>query len=112
MPYCINARATEAVPSGLRVQDLSPLSRNVYISLLTTSVPSPIPLINNSVISNIGVLISLMDALESCSNKIFSTFCHFINCSGNRSTVPLRFFKLFKVLKNNSKFLIHLEINL
>ena len=76
------------------------------------SVPSPIPLINNSVISNIGVLISLMDALASCSNKIFSTFCHFINWSGNKSTVPLRFFRLFKVLENNSKFLIQLEINL
>ena len=28
---------------------------------------------------------------------------------GNRSTVPLRFFKLFKVLENNSKFLIQVR---
>ena len=34
---------------------------------------------------------------------IFSTFCHFFNCSGRRSVVPLRFFRLFKII-NNSRF--------
>ena len=103
LPLLITALATEAVPSGRSVQDLSPLSTNVYISLLTTSVPSPIPLTKRSVISIIGVLISLTCALNNCSFMIFSTFCHIFNCSGRRSVVPLRFFRLFKIV-NNSRF--------
>ena len=51
-------RTTEAVFSGRRVR-LRPLrSVKVYISLSTTSVPSPIPLWKSSVCSKIGVLIS------------------------------------------------------
>ena len=54
----MKARATPAVPSGLRVMERPPLSSKVYISFCTTSVPSPTPRANNSVCSNIGVRIS------------------------------------------------------
>ena len=55
----MKALTVGAVPSGFKVILLSPLSLKVYISFCTISVVSPTPLKNNSVCSNIGVLISL-----------------------------------------------------
>ena len=57
------ALTTPAVFSGRRVIELSflsfPPTQKVYISLFTMSVESPTPLLNSSVASKIGVLISL-----------------------------------------------------
>jgi len=47
-----------AVYSGRKVSDSSPRSLNVYISLETTSVVSPMPRANSSVNSKMGVAIS------------------------------------------------------
>jgi hypothetical protein len=51
------ARATEAVPSGLRVSERSPRSVNVYISFWTTSDPWPEVRVKSSVSSKRGVVI-------------------------------------------------------
>ena len=52
-----NARATGAVPSGRSATRRPPLSSKSYISLATTSVPSPIRW-NTPMSSNIGDWIS------------------------------------------------------
>ena len=54
----IKARITDAVASGRSVSELPSRSSNVYISLLTISVVSPIGRLNTSVNSKIGVAIS------------------------------------------------------
>ena len=48
------ARTTEGVYSGRRVIDRPPLSTKVYISFVTTSVVSPVPLLKSSVGSMTG----------------------------------------------------------
>jgi hypothetical protein len=48
-------RTTLAVPSGRSVIERPALSSNVYISLDTMSVASPIPRVNTSVCSKSGV---------------------------------------------------------
>jgi len=60
-----------AVPSGRNVIDLPPLSSKVYISFVTISVDSPTPRTNNSVLSKIGVRISLK---LNRSHNVFITF--------------------------------------
>ena len=59
IPFSIYALTTPAVPSGLSVILLPPLSSKVYISFCTTSVVSPTPLWKSSVFSKTGTLISL-----------------------------------------------------
>ena len=72
----MNMRAAPAVPSGLRVMDLPPLSSKVYISFCTISVVSPTPRRNSSVCSMTGVRISLNPKLSQVSLAIFSIYCH------------------------------------
>ena len=71
--FSIKLLATPAVPSGFKVILLSPLSKKVYISLLTTSVVSPTPLKKSSVCSNVGVRISFKQYKSAISLAVFST---------------------------------------
>ena len=75
-PFSMNERTTPAVPSGFKVMLRSPLSRKVYISLLTMSVVSPTPRRNSSVCSKTGVRISFKLYRAAILRAVSSTKCH------------------------------------
>ena len=68
---------TEAVPSGCRVILFSPLSTNEYVSFVTISVSSPIPLRNKSVDSKVGVSILLNPKILARSNAWFLKYSQY-----------------------------------
>ncbi len=72
----MKARITGAVPSGLRVMDLPPLSSKVYISFWTMSVSFPTLLSNNSVASKMGVLISTKPKFRTTFFRLSSSHSH------------------------------------
>ena len=87
--FSTKLRATEAVPSGFNVIERPPLSSNVYISLFTTSVPSPMPRTNSSVCSNMGVRISRTLYSDDRRRRLSSIYRHLVLSDGSVSFVPL-----------------------
>ena len=70
----MTARTTPAVPSGRSVTDRSPRSRNVYISLLTTSVDSPTPRAYRPVSSNTGSSMWPYPARSAAASRVSRTW--------------------------------------
>ena len=97
-PLSSTARVTEAVPSGRSVIERPPLSRKVYISLLTTSVVSPTPRSKSSVCSKVGTRISVNPNRSQTLKIVFSTCCQRAISSGRMSFVPLGAFVISSIV--------------
>ncbi len=84
----MNARTTDAVPSGLSVIRLPPMSVKVYISLPTISESSPIDRSKRRVSSNTGVRISEYPKSPVHFLTVISIACQRSISPGRVSIVP------------------------